>query len=295
MTPSLTTSGNAVQPQLENASSSQPPRAANNSNPATTDNVIRPQPESVVVVLPIKDEDPDDIIVVESLGFKPSYLTPLPKRRRKELEAFPEFVPDVGESVIFTRGFLSAILGGSHQPLIVKIALQKSLAKSCNIKKFLCPNQNQNPWCPRSPGQHGYLFVGLGSESETFREPEQLNLFLSVPPGGNKSLEVTYMGFYEISRVAPLSVDEWRTLSPIVQQNYATTTASRENDSKTIAIRAQYDSGVRLVPCIRLRCIGFDEALYAGLLAANNTPNNKRRSEGGGPDYKRPRREETMA
>ncbi|KAJ6519945.1 hypothetical protein C8R45DRAFT_41676 [Mycena sanguinolenta] len=294
------TRSDTTQPQPENITRPLP-YCASASNPMTTGNGIRPQPEGASVVRPpIKDEDQDEIIVVESSGSQPpKYLTPLPEARRKELEAFPEFVPDVDRSVVFTRGFLSATLGGSHQPLIVKIAKQKqkSLAKSCDIEKFLVPNQNQNPWCPRLPGEHGYMFVGLGNERETFREPERLNLFLSVPAGGSKALEVTYMGFYEVSRVAPLSVDEWRTLSPIVQHNYAATTANRENEGKLMSsIQAEYDSGVRLVPCVHLKCIGFDEALYAGL-GANGTPqsNNKRSSEGDGPDPKRPRREESMA
>ncbi|KAF7339368.1 Acetyltransferase component of pyruvate dehydrogenase complex [Mycena sanguinolenta] len=194
------TSSNTTRPQPE--SITRPlPHCANTSSLITTGN--GPRTENISGVKPpIKGEHEDDIIIVESSGPKHAkYLTALPEGRRKELEESPEFVTDVDKSTVFTRGFLSATLGGSHQPLIVKIAKQKqkSLAESCNIEKFLVPNQNQNPWCPRFPGEHGYMFVGLGNERETFQEPERLNLFLSVPTGGSKALEVTYMGFYEVS------------------------------------------------------------------------------------------------
>ncbi|KAF8216098.1 hypothetical protein K438DRAFT_626161 [Mycena galopus ATCC 62051] len=302
--------GNMVQPRLETLpSTSRLPattlHVSGSQCSAPSGNVTRPQAKSAGIVKPetIKDEDEDDIIIVTSSGLKsPNYLTPVPEGRRKELEAFPEFVPNVGESAVFSRGFLSATLGGNTQSLIVQIALQKSLAKSCNVKKFLCPNQSQNPWCPRAPGEHGYMFVGLGNERDTFREPEQLHLFLSVPPSKSKALDVTYLGFYEVSRVAELTVDEWGTLSPTVQGNYASTTANRQsskNQAKppVAPIRAEYDSGARQVPCVRLRCIGFDEALYAGLVAANSPglSNNKRRSDADSPYPKRPRREEDVA
>ncbi|KAJ7925903.1 hypothetical protein B0H13DRAFT_1105452 [Mycena leptocephala] len=259
---------------------------------------------SVILKPEIKDED-DDISIIESMPLR--YLTPLPEGRHKELQTFPEFVPDVDESVVFSRAFLSASLGGSHQPLIVKIGVQKSLAKERNIRKFLVPNLNQNPWCPLSPGKHGYMFVGLGNESETFREPEQLNLFLSVPPksGQGKTLEVTYLGFYEVSRVAGLSVTEWGTLSRVVQRNYTDTTCSRqsgvtgENKHRAHAkIQAEYGSGVLSVPCVRLRCVGFDDALYAGLLAArtgNSTTLSRERDrpDSDSPSPKRRRTEKT--
>ncbi|KAJ6503409.1 hypothetical protein C8R47DRAFT_1106051 [Mycena vitilis] len=251
-------------------------------------------------VKPEIKEEAEDFTVVESM-LPLNYLTPLPEGRRKELDAFPEFIPDVDESEKFTRGFLSAHLGGSHQPLIVKIGgSRKPLAEEHDIKKFLCPNLNQNPWCPRSPGKHGYMFVGLGNESDTFREPEHLNLFLSVPPppkSGN-ALEVTYLGLYEATRVSGLTAAEWQMLSPDVRRNYAETTAHRrgeykaENKSKLLPlIQAEYASGVLSVPCVRLRAIGFDEALYAGLLAANSGGKKRDRAMSNSdiPDPKRRR------
>ncbi|KAJ7170000.1 hypothetical protein C8R46DRAFT_220548 [Mycena filopes] len=235
-----------------------------------------------------------------------TYLTPLPESRRKQLSQFHDFIFDNDEPApIFSRPFLSNVLGGSGQPLIVSIALQKPLAKACNIKKFLCPNLSKNPWCPQSPGTHGYMFVGLGGESETFREPEQLNLFFSTPPtqGNSRNLEVRYLGLYEAFRVSELTTGEWRTLAPVVRDNYAEIVVSRgknkgrQSDGTTQQkhkICSEYDRGALSVPCVRLVCVGFDEALYEGLLAASNWRKRDRdASESDSPDPKR-RRRETM-
>lgn len=66
------------------------------------------------------------------------------------------------------------------------------------------------------------MFVGLGTECETFQVPEELNLFLSVPPENKMSLKVSYLGRYEVCRVDPLTVAEWQTLSPIVSTHSLT-------------------------------------------------------------------------
>ncbi|KAJ7038069.1 hypothetical protein C8F04DRAFT_1256100 [Mycena alexandri] len=206
------------------------PQVVNDSAPQTSGDEVRaPQAEStsrlstpiimkseiLVAKQEVKEEEYEEDIESPS-----TYLTPLPDSRRKELNAFPELIFDVVESAasVFSRGFLSTNLGGSHQPLI---------ARACNVKKFLCPNLSKNPWCPRSPGTHGYMFVGLGNESETFREPEQLNLFLSAPPKHGRNLEVKYLGLYEARRVPELLVAEWNTLSPAVRDSYADIVASR--------------------------------------------------------------------
>ncbi|KAJ7225404.1 hypothetical protein GGX14DRAFT_420327 [Mycena pura] len=232
--------------------------------------------------------------VSTTAGGPQTYVTLPPEPRLQELKAFPQFVPPVDQGAIFSRMFLSANLGGSIQPLIVGIAnSQKPLAVKCGIKKFLCPNLKMNPWCPLQPGQHGFMFVGLGNESETFREPEELNLFLSVPPpSGN--LEVSYLGLYEAVRVEALTPAEWGTLSSTVQRSYVDVTVSRYANVATsnrprLALKVQedYDSGRLSVPCVRLVCKGFDEGLNAGLLEAQS---RERTWLNSGPDRrKRPR------
>lgn len=152
------------------------------------------------------------------------------------------------------------------------------------------------------------MFVGLGNESETFLVPETLNLFLGVP-ASNAKLDVLYLGVYEVCRVAPLTVTEWRTLSSVVspshqsgflphvsskvQASYVAVTASRlERQAKKIdgtlqRIEEEYNDGSRFVPCVRLRCVGFDKELYDGM-AANFGADLRTRDVYGSLDFGNP-------
>jgi hypothetical protein len=66
----------------------------------------------------------------------------------------------------------------------------------------------QNPWCPTRPGMHGYMFVGLGKEADTFNESEIRHVFVSI---GRK--QYRYLGLYEALRAKePLTADEWEPL-----------------------------------------------------------------------------------
>ncbi|KAJ7706055.1 hypothetical protein B0H17DRAFT_608223 [Mycena rosella] len=225
----------------------------------TTSDIVKPE---------VKDEDDCEVL---NSGPVNSYLTPLPESRREALRKFPEFVPDVDDSAVFSRKLLMDCLGGNGQALIIKIAgSQKPLAEKYDITKVLCPNLQNNPWCPTSPGKHGYMFVGLGSESETFKEPEELNLFLSVPRRGNGKLDVSYLGLYKVHRDIPLTLEEWKTLSPDVQHSFAK--IAEERKSGTFA---SYESGHTHVPCVRLTCVDFDEVLYDGLLATHKSEARK--------------------
>ncbi|KAJ7110091.1 hypothetical protein C8R44DRAFT_884093 [Mycena epipterygia] len=252
-------------------------------------------PSSIVIKPEIFEEEDDWILDSDSGAL--TYLTPVPESRRQELQVFPEFVPDADCSAVFTRQFLSNILGGSIQPLIVNLtANRKALAEERNINRFLCVNWRNNSWAPPLPGQHGFMFVGLGTERDTFLDPEELNVFLSIPPKGKGKLEVSYLGRYEVHRVSALSVPEWQTLPRVVQRNYIDITAARgigisgEHKSKTHAnIRAGYDSGALMVPCVRLICTGFDERLYDGLVAAYPIWCKERETSDGRPSAKRRR------
>ena len=55
---------------------------------------------------------------------------------------------------------------------------------------------------------HGYIFVGLGKEADTFKESEIRHVFVSI---GRK--QYRYLGLYEALRVKePLTADEWEPL-----------------------------------------------------------------------------------
>jgi hypothetical protein len=184
---------------------------------------------------PKVDIDNDVTIVVEPT--KP--LTPVPSHRQEALASLPVVIPDTDindEDNKFTRGFTSAAIGGSIQSLIVRyvnpyLSFQRSivdgysrvtssgtdLAKGRNIEEYLCPRLDHNPWCPSTPGQHGYMFVGLGREKHTYTNPQLRNLFAGLPKRSHKDeRNFRYLGVYRVSRVEPLSTAEWGTLHDAV-------------------------------------------------------------------------------
>ncbi|KAF7311023.1 Acetyltransferase component of pyruvate dehydrogenase complex [Mycena chlorophos] len=186
-----------------------------------------PTPSTSLSVFPKKEEpqDNDDVFLVpvvpRSPSPVPSYLTPLPFIRVEELGMFPTIAAPPERRPIFSRGGLQQSLGGAIQSLIVSIGVRKPLSSRHEISKFLVPNMSMNPWAPRKPGKHGYMFVGLGGDKGTFETAEKLELFVSEPPEGEASkesgrLKVSYMGTYMVKRAKDLLKDEWDTLAPRV-------------------------------------------------------------------------------
>jgi len=81
------------------------------------------------------------------------------------------------------------------------------------VKSYLCPSIDHNPWCPSKPGQHGYIFAGLGRERDTFLQPEIHNVFVGGLKSNSKDTRrFQYVGKYSASRVQPLTVAEWTSL-----------------------------------------------------------------------------------
>lgn len=55
---------------------------------------------------------------------------------------------------------------------------------------------------------HGYMFVELGLEADTFVEPETRHLFVGIAVRQHR-----YLGLYEVTRVKDnLTPDEWKAL-----------------------------------------------------------------------------------
>ncbi|KAG6820375.1 hypothetical protein H0H93_001346 [Arthromyces matolae] len=199
----------------------------------------------------------------------------IPEIRRQHLAQLVEYVADVDtKDVKFRRALLASSIGGSIQSLIVRVAESKTaLAKTHNISTYLCPALELNPWCPLSPGQHGYMFVGLGQERETFLQPHSgLNIFIGRAQTRSKPKDYQYLGVYTALRVAGLNTDEWRSLSEEFKIGYCATTKEKNKDSRTVdAIRTAYDSGELVVPCVRLQCTGFNDQLFTSLVSAQAT------------------------
>ncbi|KIY72846.1 hypothetical protein CYLTODRAFT_486079 [Cylindrobasidium torrendii FP15055 ss-10] len=193
----------------------------------------------------------------------------IPEHRLADFKALPPVVPDALESdlkVTLDRDFLRIHVGGSIQPLVVNIQHRKDIGLRCNIGRFLCVNRDQNAWCPSEPGQHGYAFVGLGTERHTFLQEEEWPLFIGLPKEGSGRLKVMYMGRYKVVRVPGLSVEEWKDMPSTFKRRYVQTTIERDNthslSKKKETVEAMYDSGELFVPCIRLQCVGFDEVFH---------------------------------
>lgn len=168
----------------------------------------------------------------------------------------------------------------------------KPLGAKYSIGRYLCPNPDHNPWCPIRPGMHGYMFVGLGQEVNEFNVMETRHVFVFT--GTN---QWRYIGIYEASRVDALTVNEWEPLQDHVRHflpywcctsptnakstspyfqfklKYSATTKDKSKDSRSeTEVKAAYDNGKLRVPCVQLKCVGFDEALYNDLVQANSIP-----------------------
>ncbi|KAJ7597160.1 hypothetical protein C8J56DRAFT_1021484 [Mycena floridula] len=162
----------------------------------------------------------------------------IPDRRLDRL-TLPVYIPDIETHEIleasFTRKSLSQALGGNHQALVVRATQSKTdLCKTHNIDTYLCPNLDQNPWCPTIPGQHGFMFVGLGIDQHTFINEGQYPLFVGFNTKQSKTREYKYMGTYTAKRHPSLSVDEWKSLSSEVRATYAKTTQSKSKDHRAL-------------------------------------------------------------
>ncbi|KAF9452657.1 hypothetical protein P691DRAFT_772106 [Macrolepiota fuliginosa MF-IS2] len=212
----------------------------------------------------------NDVTIVEEPN---NPLTIISPRRLEALASLPVIIPDTDindDNNKFTRGFTSAAIGGSIQSLIVRVTHSGTdLSKKRNIEEYLCPRLDHNPWCPSTPGQHGYMFVGLGKEKNTYTTPQLRNLFIGLPKRNSKEERYfRYLGVYRVSRVDSLSTEEWKSLHPSVKQNYVHMTKEKNKDPRTKEeIAAAYDAGELLTPCVKLQCVDFDEELYAGLIA----------------------------
>ena len=154
------------------------------------------------------------------------------------------------------------------------------------IASYLCPTLKHHPWCPSRTGDHGFIFVGLGKDKDSYHSAAVRNLFVGLPKTV-KDRRFRYLGKYQVTRVDPLSVDEWAMLSAEVstasdrhkfcnltffflkfKSVYAKLTKDKTKDARTLEdILIAYDNGNLRVPCVQVQCIGFDDDFFSALLA----------------------------
>ena len=91
---------------------------------------------------------------------------------------------------------------------------QTPIAKTLGIDGYACPNLDQNPWCPKAPGEHGYMFVGLGKDHKIYKEEKIQPVFIGRKAKKNSKLAMTYVGTYSCKNAKRLTRREWHSLSP---------------------------------------------------------------------------------
>ncbi|ESK98312.1 hypothetical protein Moror_62 [Moniliophthora roreri MCA 2997] len=113
---------------------------------------------------------------------------------------------------------------------------QPDLATARGIDGYLCPNVDNNPWCPAVPGQHGYIFVGLGQEHSTFLTEEERHVFVGKKIADQLRLSMSYIGLYRCCRVDALTVEEWKSLPSGLRKGYSEITLSKtRSDLKVVS------------------------------------------------------------
>ncbi|KJA29249.1 hypothetical protein HYPSUDRAFT_32651 [Hypholoma sublateritium FD-334 SS-4] len=173
----------------------------------------------------------------------------------------------------FDRAFLKYILGeGAHSLIGYISGASETADKKNRVSSYLCPTLDHHPWCPSTPGQHGYIFVGLGKDKDSYKSAITRNLFVGLSKGQGKHRIFRYLGKYRVSRVEPLSCEEWATLSDETKVVYANLTYGKGNGLPSVDdILSTYESGKSRIPCVQLQCIGFDLRFYKALISSKKS------------------------
>ncbi|PPR00660.1 hypothetical protein CVT24_000883 [Panaeolus cyanescens] len=159
----------------------------------------------------------DDVTVIEPLTLTKNTLSapPLPKERARTLASLPTVDYDwkaMGTAALFDREFLKSALGENVQLLL----------------------ERHHPWCPSIPGQHGFIFVGLGKDRDTYTQASSRNLFIGLPKTSAKKRAFQYLGKYRVQRVESLGVDEWMSLSDETKRMYCKVAKEKLKDPRTV-------------------------------------------------------------
>ncbi|EJD54466.1 hypothetical protein AURDEDRAFT_79396 [Auricularia subglabra TFB-10046 SS5] len=195
-----------------------------------------------------------------------------PERWQAQLTGLPTVeAPAEAMSTPFSRSFLSAQLGGGTQGVVMRVSAtnDKVRLKEFNITRYYCPNAQGNPWLPKLPGMHGFMFVGMGALDSTIGTDECCEMFIGM--GTN---DWRYFGNYRCTRMEPLTVDEFQNLTPAMQTTYCKFTVAKQLASTVPDAMSKYASGELRVPCVRLACQMFNLALFDSLRASSRATVN---------------------
>ncbi|KAI0355154.1 hypothetical protein OH77DRAFT_1455259 [Trametes cingulata] len=153
-------------------------------------------------------------------------------------------------------------------------------AHICRIGNYRVFQQSTTTWCPERE-EHGYYLTPVFKCSTNPRvntahrwSAVDLAAKLDRPTAEcffNKDGKWYYAGIYKCLRLEDLCTQEWECLSTEASPHNALikeTLAGRKNTSpQNVYETGQlYSAGALKVACIGLQCIGFNDALYRGLL-----------------------------
>ena len=169
----------------------------------------------------------DSFTFVERMASESSIRVVLSSRRQKAVAALPPVLFNVNDRHLnntFDRDFLKITLGKplsdrSVLPFVFLVtssdfglSLNLESSRKQTIASYLCPTLKHHPWCPSRTGDHGFIFVGLGKDKDSYRSVAIRNLFVGLPKTA-MDRRFRYLGRYQVTRVEPLSVDEWTMFS----------------------------------------------------------------------------------
>ena len=63
----------------------------------------------------------------------------------------------------------------------------RSPRKPIITSSYLCPTLNHHPWCPSTPGEHSFIFVGLRKDKDSYHSVAIQNLFIGLPKTDEQS------------------------------------------------------------------------------------------------------------
>ena len=169
-----------------------------------------------------------DITFVEPMASESSFRAVLSSKRQKAVAALPPVLFNVNNRHLnnaFDREFLKITLGKtlsdrSVLPFVIPrllhpdsgLSIKLESSRKQTVASYLCPTLKHHPWCPSRIGDHGFIFVGLGKDKDSYKSAAIRNLFVGLPKTV-MDRRFRYLGRYQVTRVDPLSVDEWAMLS----------------------------------------------------------------------------------
>ncbi|KZT33692.1 hypothetical protein SISSUDRAFT_389813 [Sistotremastrum suecicum HHB10207 ss-3] len=154
-----------------------------------------------------------------------------------------------------------------------------ALALEHNVLQVLYTGCAENPDCPKEPGTSGFLYSGFGNSGNSFLTPHFIHLFVDISVLQDQT-GYCYLGLYKCTRREPFSASKWKKLSDQEQLLFARRTRDNTPDFSKIdleVIRAHYEAGWVLLPCLELQFVEYNVQLASALAEDQETDSESRK------------------